>query len=138
MTHDNGSGTTHTGNRYDNLSAAHMTVERSAVRSIEADQAMVERSAVQRLRARQVDFRQGGIGIASFDQGTIRQGTAGAVVARSVACDEVRTGILVSPVVRGEVHTWLDMRSAVAIGAGMVLGKALLAGGRALARRAMG
>jgi len=53
-----------------------------------------------------------------------------------VAVDEVHTGILISPVVRGDVHTWLDMRSAVAIGFGMVLGKAVLAGVRALVRRA--
>ena len=53
-----------------------------------------------------------------------------------VAVDEVRTGILFAPVVRGDVHTLLDMRSAVAIGVGMVLGKAALAAVRALARRA--
>ena len=137
MAHENGSATSHAaGGRFDELSATHLTVERSAVRFLEADQAMVERAAVQRMKARQVEFNQGAIGFASFEQGTVRQSTVGVVVAKSVACDEVRTAVLISPVVRGDVHTWLDMRSAVAIGVGMVLGKTLIAGVRALARRA--
>ena len=47
---------------------------------------------------------------------------------------EVRVGVLVSPVVRGNVRTWLDFRSAVAVGVGIALGRALLAGIRAGAR----
>lgn len=139
MEHENGAATSHaTSGRFDKLSATHMQVERSAVRFLEADQAMVDKAAIQRLKARQVELNQGAVGFAAFDQGTIRQSNVGVVVAKSVACDEVRTAVLVSPVVRGEVHTWLDMRSAVAIGVGLVLGKALIAGARAMARRATG
>ena len=106
------------------------------MRSMDAEQAHLERAAVQRLRATQATFSQSAIASASFEQGTIRQSTAGVILARSVACDEVHTAVLASPIVRGDVHTWLDLRSAVAIGVGMVLGKAALAGVRALARRA--
>lgn len=95
----------------------------------------VDRSAVRSLSATELDTTRSAIGIAKFESGTIRQSSAGIVVGRSVAVDEVRTGILVAPVVRGDVHTLLDMRSAVAIGFGMVLGKAFLAGARALVRR---
>jgi hypothetical protein len=56
------------------------------------------------------------------------------VVGRSVACDEVRTFVLATPIVRGEVHTWFDMRSALAVGVGIALGKALLAGAGAIIR----
>ena len=96
----------------------------------------IDRSAVRRLEADEIDVSRSFVGVAKFENGTIRQGSAGVIAGRSVAVDEVRTGILISPVVRGDVHTWLDMRSAVAIGFGMVLGKAVLAGVRALVRRA--
>ena len=137
MAFGNGSSTSNiSGDRVNAVAATHVTVERSAVRSVDAEQAQLERAAVQRLRANQATITGSTVAIASFEQGTLRQTKAGVVVARSVACDEVHTAILASPVVRGDVHTWLDLRSAVAIGFGMVLGKAAIAGARALARRA--
>lgn len=137
MAFSNGTSTSNiSGDRVDALAATHVTVDRSAVRFLEAEQVDLDRAAVQRLRATQANITQGAVAMASMDQGTLRQSNAGIVVARSVACDEVHVGILASPVVRGDVHTWLDLRSAVAIGVGMVLGKAAIAGVRALARRA--
>ncbi len=139
MAHSNGSSTAHvSGDRMDTVAATHVTVNRSAVRSVDADQARLEQAAVQRLRATQATLDHSAVFVASLEQGTLRQSNAGIVVARSLACDEVHTVILASPVVRGEVHTWLDLRSAVAIGVGMVLGRAAIAGVRALARRALG
>lgn len=109
--------------RVEEITTTRLTLDKSAVRSVSADEMDISKSAV---------------GVARFDSGTIRQGNAGVIIGRSVAMDEVRTGILISPVVRGDVHTLIDLRSAVAIGFGMVLGKALLAGARALARRVTG
>ena len=105
---------------------------------IAANRFSLDKSAVRSLHATELDTTRSAIGIARFEHGTIRQGSAGVIIGRSVAVDEVRTGILIAPVVRGDVHTLLDMRSAVAIGFGMVLGKAFLAGVRALARKATG
>jgi hypothetical protein len=137
VTAGNGTSTTSvSGERLDRLAATHATVQRSAIGTLESDQAQLEQAAVQRLRANQASFEQSAVAIARFEQGTLRQGAAAVVVGRSIACDEVHTAILAAPVVRGDVHTWLDLRSAFAIGFGMVLGKALLAGVRALARRA--
>jgi uncharacterized protein (DUF1810 family) len=136
MAYGNGSSTSKiSGDRVDELAATTITIDRSAVRFVEAEQAQVERAAVQRLRAGQANISESAVAFARFEQGTLRQTKAGIVVARSVACDEVHTAILASPVVRGDVHTWLDLRSAVAIGFGMVLGKAAIAGVRALVRR---
>jgi hypothetical protein len=117
------------------IAASQVLVERSAVRSIDADQARLERAAVQRLRAGHATIERSAIGAFRAERATLSQSAAGTVVARSVAMDETHVGVLVSPVVRGDVHTWLDMRSAFAIGLGIVLGRALIAGGRALARR---
>ena len=138
MASANGSSTRHfVRQRASDVTADHAQVVNSAVRFIDAEQAHLERAAVQRLRANQVDIGNSAVGIAHVEQATIRQGNTGIVIARSVALDEVHVGILASPVVRGDVHTWLDLRSAVAIGVGMVLGKAAIAGVRALARRAI-
>ncbi len=124
MVRDNGSRTTgFEEGHVEEISSTRLTLDRSAVRSVSADDIDISKSAV---------------GVARFQNGTIRLGTAGVVVGRSVAMDEVRTGVLISPVVRGDVHTFIDMRSAVAIGFGMVLGKAMLAGARALVRRVTG
>jgi hypothetical protein len=103
--------------------------------TFEGDIAHLERAAVQRFRANQATVNRSAIGVASIQRATLRQSAAGIVVGRSVAADQVKAGILVSPVVRGEVHTWLDMRSAVAIGLGMALGRALLAVARVAVRK---
>ena len=105
---------------------------------VAANRFSLDKSAVRSLHATELEATRSAVGFARFEHGTIRQGSAGVVIGRSVAVDEVRTGILIAPVVRGDVHTLLDMRSAVAIGFGMVLGKAFLAGVRAVARRATG
>lgn len=96
---------------------------------------MLERAAVRRLHAREFVVSRSAVGVVRADRATIAESSVAVVVARSLACDEVRAGILVSPVVRGEVHTWLDMRSAIAIGLGMALGRALLGAARGLANR---
>jgi hypothetical protein len=117
-----------------NGAGAHEYTE-ERVEEVAVNRFSLDKSAVRSLHASELDTTKSAIGIARFENGTIRQGSAGIVIGRSIAVDEVRTGILVAPVVRGDVHTWLDMRSAVAIGFGMVLGKAFLAGARALVRR---
>jgi hypothetical protein len=136
MAEGNGSSTSNVlRDRLESVAATNVNVERSAIRSLEAEQARLDRAAVSRLHATQATMERSSVAMATFEQGTIRQSNAGAVVARSVACDEVRTLVLAAPIVRGEVHTLLDLRSAVAIGFGMVLGRALLGGARALVRR---
>ena len=137
MAQRNGSSSSSvSGERMDELTATQVTIERSAVRNLDADLAHLEKTAVVRLRAGQADLDQSSVAFAAFETGTVRQSTAGVVVARSVACDEVRTAVLVSPVVRGDVHTWFDLRTAFAIGLGLAVGRVLLGGGRALLRRA--
>jgi hypothetical protein len=120
---------------FPNGSPRHVQVDRGAVRNLESDVARLERAAVQRLRAHEAHFDRSAIAFATFDHGTLRQSVAGVVITKSLACDEVRTGVLISPVVRGEVHTLFDMRSALALGFGMALGQAFLKGTRSLVRR---
>ncbi len=124
MAHRNGTAAKRMDESVEEVTATtHLSLDKSALRRVDADE---------------VDISKSFVGYASLDRGTVRQGSAGIIAGRSIAVDEVHTGILISPVVRGDVHTWLDMRSAVAIGFGMVMGKALLAAVRALVRRATG
>lgn len=124
MAQRNGTAASHGEDNFEEVTAStHFNLDRSAVRSVVADE---------------VDISKSFVGFARFENGTMRQGSAGVIAGKSIAVDEVHTGILIAPVVRGDVHTWLDIRSAVAIGFGMVMGKALLAGVRALVRRATG
>jgi hypothetical protein len=103
--------------------------------ALDGDVVRLERAAVQRLRVNQATIDRSAVGFAKMERATLQQSTAGVVVARSLACDEVRTAVLVAPVVRGEVHALFDLRTAVAIGFGMALGRGLLAVFRALGRR---
>jgi len=112
-------------------------IERSAIGSIKAEEARLHLSAVRSLQAERAELNQSAVGIARLQRSTLKQSGAAIVVANRVACDEVRTGILAAPVVRGEVHTWLDLRTAVAIGVGMALGKALLGLAGQLGKRAL-
>ncbi len=98
----------------------------SAVGHVEATEAIVERSAIRTLKAGDATISRSTMARASFERGTVRQSSVGVVIAKGVACDEVHTAILAAPVVRGEVHTWLDLRTAVALGLGIALGRALL------------
>jgi hypothetical protein len=139
MAYQNSSSNGHVqGERVERLEATQMSVDRSAVRYLNTDEAQVERAAVQRLHSTRAEMHEALIGKATFERGTIRQSKAGIVTGRSVACDEVRIGILVAPVVRGDVHTMLDMRSAVAIGFGIALGRLAIGVVRGLGRQIAG
>ncbi|MFQ5382272.1 MAG: hypothetical protein ACE5EF_11745 [Dehalococcoidia bacterium] len=114
---------------------ADIRVETGAFREFDVDVARLEKAAVQRLHAREVHFSRSAVALAIADTATIRESNAAVLASRSVAADQVRTAILVAPVVRGEVHSLIDLRTAVGIGLGMGLAKALIGGVRALGRR---
>ena len=121
------------GSGFDDVRSAY--VDRSALRYLETDVAHLERAAVQRLRAREVHVTQGAVALAVADAVTIKQSNAGVVVGKSVAADQLHTAVLLSPVVRGDVSTVVDLKTAVAVGFGMGLARALIYGVRLLGRR---
>jgi hypothetical protein len=101
----------------------------------DGDVTVLERAAVRRLTGRDIAVDRSMIGAAHAERATISQSTVGVVAAKSLALDEVRAGVLIAPVVRGDVHTLVDMRTAVALGFGMVLGQAFLRGAQRLQKR---
>jgi hypothetical protein len=127
MLDDEGASYSHvSGGRMRRLRATRVDASQAAVGSVESEVARLERAAVRRLRATRAHVERSAIGVLNIGQGTLQKSNAGVVVAKSLAADEVRVGILVAPVVRGEVHTLFDMRSAVAVGVGIALGRSLL------------
>lgn len=122
---ENGNGRL-SGETRDYIDAAHVSVGRDPVRVVDADSATLEHAAVRRLHAGHAAIGTSNVGFARFERGSVSQSNAGIIVGKSVACDEVRTLVLASPVVRGEVHTLVDLRTAFALGVGMALGKAVI------------
>jgi hypothetical protein len=120
------------GGRMHRLRANRIDASQAAVGSVESEVARLERAAVRRLHATRAHVERSAVGVLSIGQGTLQKSTAGVVMAKSLAADEVRVGVLIAPVVRGEVHTLFDMRSAVAVGVGIALGRSVL---RLLSRR---
>ena len=136
MTEGNGvSGHRVTGEVREDFAFDRTEVRANALGELQGRDVVVERSAIRTLEASDATVSQSAIGVLSVERGTVRKSGVGIVVGKGVACDEVRTGILAAPVVRGEVHTWLDLRTAVAIGLGMALGRAMLGAIGYLVRR---
>ena len=98
------------------------------IRPWDDDEAVIrlERAAVRRLRGRDILVERSSVGSVSAGRITVSKGNAGLVAGQSVAVDGAHVGVLIAPVVRGEVHTWLDMRSAIFVGLGIVLGRSVL------------
>jgi hypothetical protein len=137
MAHSNGFSAAHeTSERSEHVSVTHASIGKTNVHTVEADRARVERAAVRRFRALHATVDHSTIAFATIEQqATIRQSTAGVIIGNSIACDEVRTVVLASPVVRGEVHTLIDLRTAFALGLGMALGTWMLGVVRGAGRR---
>lgn len=98
------------------------------IRPWEDDEAVIrlERAAVRRLHGRDILVERSTVGSVTAERITVTSGTTGIIAGQSVAVDGVHVGVLIAPVVRGDVHTWLDMRSAFFVGFGIVVGRALL------------
>lgn len=86
----------------------------------------LEKAAIRRFRATAASVERSNVVVARVDRATISQSNVAVVAARSLALDEVKSVVLAAPVVRGEVHTLVDMRSALALGFGFALGRAVL------------
>ena len=111
-------------------------IRHAGVREVRAEQVSIEQAAVLRLEATTARADQVAIGVLRAQRATVRESNVGSVIAGSAACDRTRVGILAAPVVRGDVHTWLDLRTAFAAGLGLAVGSFVLSLTRGLAQRA--
>ncbi len=112
----------------------HGTIKRESVRQVYTEQAAIEQAAVLQLEAGTVHAGRSAIGALRAQRATVRDSAVAAMATVSAACDGARVGVLAAPVVRGEVHTWLDLRTAFAVGLGLAAGSFALSLARRLFR----
>lgn len=97
-----------------------------ALPDLELGQAALDRAVIMRLLAEHAELSWSAVGAVSSNHTTLQKSTAGLVVTKSAAVDRSSVAVLASPVVRGDVHTWLDLRTAFAAGVGFFLGKLIV------------
>jgi hypothetical protein len=110
----------------ESIVAGEVSVRASAVRSVSGGEIRFAQSAVQQAHGDDVDIEQSALGVVSGNKLVMDESVAVAVVGREVEARNVRTLFLLSPRVTGTVRTVFDWKSALAIGAGIVLTRRLL------------
>lgn len=98
------------------------TVSRARADEVRADEAAVAQSAVLRLEAGTASVDRSAVGTLRARRATVRGSAVAGLAAGSAAIDGARVGVLAAPVVRGDVHAWIDMRAGFALGLGLALG----------------
>ena len=138
MTSRNGGASTVNGHddAADSVSGTHVRVDRSGVRQVVAGTAEIDRAGIQALHADEARIERSMVGTVRAERVTLRDSSVGAIAGRSVASDGSRAGVLAALVVRGDVQTWFDLRTAFAVGLGFATGSLALSLLRGAARRA--
>jgi hypothetical protein len=115
-------------NRFpDDYENERLMVGRSAVRQLNASVAGIEQSAVQRLAADTVTASNSAFGVANGSTFEVKQSAVGVAAADYVRIEDSNVFILLAPRVSGNVKAFLTPPAALALGAGIILGKALVA-----------
>ncbi|MSQ61809.1 MAG: hypothetical protein EXR43_04435 [Dehalococcoidia bacterium] len=83
-------------------------------------------SAVGDVCAHEVEIEQGAVFAVRADQVKMDRSASVLVAAHKVEAQDVRTVLLLTPRLRGNVTALIDLRTAVAIGAGFFLARAAL------------
>jgi hypothetical protein len=106
--------------------ASHMTIGRSAVRSITATTTSLERSAVQHLSSDAVTADRTAMGIVKSSTAELRESAAVGVVGDYVRVENSQVVFLLAPRVNGNMKVFLTVPSALALGAGFFLARWLV------------
>ncbi len=109
-------------------------IRRDYAQTVRAEEVSVEQGAVAKLEAEAVSMEQSAVAAIRAERATLRDSAAAVVATKSAALDGSYVAVLASPVVRGEVHTWFDLRTAFAVGLGLAVGGFALSLGRGLLR----
>jgi hypothetical protein len=101
-------------------------VRGSALGDVRAHEVEIEQSAVRSVEADHIEVEQSALVLGRADSVQIDRSAVVALVGRDVSAGDVRTVVLLSPSVRGNIRTLLDLRTAFAMGAGFFLARAAL------------
>ena len=109
-------------------------IRRDYAQAVQAEEVSIEQGAVVRLEAEAVSMEQSAVAAMRAERATMRDSAVAALATKSAALDGAYVGVLAAPVVRGDVHTWLDLRTAFAVGLGLAVGSFALSLGRGMLR----
>ncbi|MBI2762067.1 MAG: hypothetical protein HYX51_11655 [Chloroflexi bacterium] len=106
--------------------AGEVSVRASAVRSVSGGEVDIKASVVQQVQGDDIELEDAAVALAQGGHIELHNVKALAIAGRTVEAENVRTAVLLSPRINGTVHTLVDWKSAVAVGAGIVLMHRLL------------
>lgn len=94
----------------------------SAAKSVQASALHMVDSAAAMVRSSSIDVDEGAIGVSVSSVASLRDSSSLVVLARQVKAEDVRTLMLISPKVDGNVETVFTPLTALAAGAGLAFG----------------
>lgn len=100
-------------------------VERSAVRSLNAQSASLDRSAVQRMSSEAVTARNSAFGVVQTSTVELHESAAGAVFGDYVRAENSSIALLIAPRVSGNVKAVITLPVAFAFGFGYFFARRL-------------
>tara|TARA_Y100000590_G_scaffold451616_1_gene593299 strand:+ start:437 stop:823 length:387 start_codon:yes stop_codon:yes gene_type:complete len=109
-------------------------IRRDYAQAVQAEEVSIEQGVVVQLEAKSVSVEQSAIAAIRAERTTMRDSAAAVLATKSAACDGTYVGVLAAPVVRGDVHTWFDLRTAFAVGLGLAVGSFALSLGKGMLR----
>lgn len=109
-------------------------IRRDYAQTVQAEEVSIEQGVAVQLEANAVSVEQSAIAVLRTERATMRDSAAAVLATKSAACDGTYVGVLAAPVVRGDVHTWFDLRTAFAVGLGLAVGSFALSLGRGMLR----
>ncbi len=112
--------------RADSVVAGEVSVRASAVRSVSGGEVDIKASAVQRVHGEEVEIEGALVGYAGAQRMEVEETQVLVAAGRQVTARNVRALLLLAPRVHGDVRVLLDWKSALAVGAGIVLARRLL------------
>lgn len=112
--------------RADSVVAGEVTVRASAVRSVSGGDVDIKLSAVQQVHGEEVEIEGAVVGYAGAQRMDVVEAQVLVATGRHMAARNVRALLLLAPRVHGDVRVLFDWKSALAVGAGIVLARRLL------------
>lgn len=106
--------------------AAETELRRAAIGDVRAHEVEIEQSAVRSVHAEEFEAEQSAVLFARAGTAEIENSAVGILVAREVEAESLTAAFVLAPVVRGNVRTLFDLRTAFAMGAGYFVARRTL------------
>lgn len=106
--------------------ADRVEISRSSLGEVRGRDVEVEQSAVRSVHAERLEMEQSAVIVARATDAELQSSAIGVLAAREVQAEQLTALFVLAPVVRGNVRTLFDLRTAIAVGAGFFLARRAL------------